>query len=131
MFCHRCNAQLQLLIWIYLRITISHLLVCFPTLELTTFNQKVCSTKIGYANALSLGKNSCKKRNAVILNSATQIKQTSSVTCVVGENDSRVVCIASSESCQSIRDLFGAGTKLKESALKNNNQVNSKVTTRT
>ena len=79
----------------------------------------------------TLGKNSCKKRNAVILNSAAQIKQTSSVTCVVGENDSRVVCIASSESCQSIRDLFGAGTKLKESALKNNNQVNSTVTTRT
>ena len=36
--------------------------------------QKVCSTIIGYANALSLGTNSCKKkRNVATLNSAAHI----------------------------------------------------------
>ena len=33
-----------------------------PTLELTTSGQKVCSTKIGYANVLSLGTNSCRRK---------------------------------------------------------------------
>ena len=50
------------LVLIYLWITISHFLVCLPTMELTTFAQHVCSTKIGYANALSLGKHRCKKK---------------------------------------------------------------------
>ena len=45
-----------------------------PTLELTTFEQHVCSTKIGYANALSLGTNSCEKRNVAALNNAPQEK---------------------------------------------------------
>ena len=40
------------------------------------------------------------------------------------------VYIASSESCQPNRDLFGVGTKLKESIFKSNNQINSTVTTR-
>ena len=31
-------------------------------LDLTTYEQHLCSTKIGYANALSLGTNSCKKK---------------------------------------------------------------------
>ena len=31
-------------------VTISYLFVCLPTLELTKFEQQVCSTKIGYAN---------------------------------------------------------------------------------
>ena len=39
--------------------------------------------------------------------------------------------IASSKSCQSNRDSFGVGTKLKESIFKNNSQINSTVTTRT
>ena len=43
-------------------ITVLHLFVCFPTLELTTFEQQVCSTKIGYANAVAFGTNSCKKK---------------------------------------------------------------------
>ena len=38
------------------------LFVCLPTLELTTFEQEVCSIKIGYVNTLSSGTNSCKKR---------------------------------------------------------------------
>ena len=36
---------------------------------------KICSTKIGSANALSLGTNSCKKRNVGTLNSAHQTKK--------------------------------------------------------
>ena len=37
------------------------LFVCLPSLELIIFEQEVCSTKIGYANTLSSGRNSCKK----------------------------------------------------------------------
>ena len=40
---------------------ISHLFVCLPTLELTTFEQRVCSAEIGYANALPLGTSIWKK----------------------------------------------------------------------
>ena len=50
-------------------ITISHLFVCRPILELSTtdvFNK---------ANALSLGTNSCKKSNVTTLNSAHQAKK--------------------------------------------------------
>ena len=36
--------------------------LCLPTLESTTFEQQVCSTKIGYANARTLETNSCKKK---------------------------------------------------------------------
>ena len=38
--------------------------------------------------------------------------------------------MASSEPCQPNRNLFGVGTKLKESIFKSNNQINSTVTTR-
>ena len=75
------------------------LFVCLP-LELTTFEQEVCSTKIGYANTLSSGTNSCKKRNVATLNSAAHIKQKRCVTCMAGQNDSSALYIASSESCQ-------------------------------
>ena len=37
--------------------------------------QHVCSTKIDYANALSLETNSCKKRKVPTLNSAHQVKK--------------------------------------------------------
>ena len=60
------NAYLQLL-WIIM----SHAF----TLELTTFEQQVCSTKIGCANALLLGTNSRKKRNVDTLDSAHQPKK--------------------------------------------------------
>ena len=50
------------------------LFVCLPTLELTIFEQEVCSTKIDYANILSWGTNSC-KINVVTLNSAVHIKE--------------------------------------------------------
>ena len=45
-----------------------------PTLEFTTLEQQVCSTKIGYANALSFATNSCKKETVVSLNKAHQAK---------------------------------------------------------
>ena len=111
--------------------TYFRLFVCLPTLELTKFKQEVCSTKIGYANTLSLGTNSCKKRNVTTLNSAAQVKQKYCVACVAGKNDKKVLYIASSESCQPSRNLFGIGTKLKESIFKGNNQINSTVTIRT
>ena len=60
------------------------LFVCLPTLELTIFEQEVCSTKTGYANALSSGTNSCEKRNNAVLNNAAHVKQKGCVTCVAG-----------------------------------------------
>ena len=82
------------------------LFVCLATLELTKCEQVVCSTKIGYANTLSSGTNSCKKRNVATLNSAAHIKQKRCETCVAGQNDSSELYIASSESCQHSRNLF-------------------------
>ena len=107
------------------------LFICLPTLKLTTFEQEVCSTKIGYANTLLSGTSSCKKRNVATLNSAAHIKQKRCVTCVAGQNDSSTLYIASFESCQPNRNLFGAGAKLKESTFKSNNQINPTVPTRT
>ena len=107
------------------------LFVCLLTLELSTFKQEVCSTKKYYANTLSSGTNSCKKRNVATLDSAVHIMQKPCFTCVAGKNDSRAFFRASSESCQPNRNLFGVGTKLRESIFKSNNQINSIVTTRT
>ena len=50
---------------------------------------------------------------------------------MAGQNYSRVLYIASSESCQANKNLFSVGTKLKESIFKSSNQINSTVTTRT
>ena len=107
------------------------LFACLPTLELTTFEQEMCSTKIGYANTLSSGRNSYKKRNVTTLNSAAHIRQKCCGACVSGKNDKGVLYIASSESYQPNSNLFGVGTKLKESIFKSNNQINSTITTRT
>ena len=74
----------------------SHAFVCLPTLESTTFEQQVCSAKIGYANALLLGTHSRKKRYADTLDSAHQAKKNSATLTVVGLND-RAVYIASSK----------------------------------
>ena len=103
-----------------------HFFVCLPT-----FEQEVCSTKMGYANTLSLGTNSWKKRNVTTLNNTVCIKQKCCVACVTGKNDKRVFYIASSEFCQLNRNLFDIRTKLQESIFKSNNQVNFTVTTRT
>ena len=111
--------------------TSSRLFVCLPTLESTTFEQEVCSTKMGYENTLSSGTSSCKKRNAATLNSAAHVEEKHRLTYVAGYSDSRVLYIASYESCQPNRNLIGVGTKLKESIFKSNNQISSTVTTRT
>ena len=88
------------------------LFVCLATLELTKCEQMVCSTKIGYANTLSSGTNSCKKRNVATLNSAAHIKQKGCVTCRAGQNDNRVLYIAYSESCKPNRNFFGLWNKV-------------------
>ena len=75
----------------------SHAFVCLPTLELTTFEQQVCSTKIGYANGLLLGTNSRQKRNVETLESAHQAKKSSATLAVVRFNDNRPVYIVSSK----------------------------------
>ena len=111
--------------------TTFRLFACLPTLELTTLEQEVCSTKIGHKNTLSSETNSCKKRNVTTLNSSAHIMQKCYVAYVAGKNDKMALYIASSESCQPNRNLFGVGTKLKESIFKSNNQINSTVTTRT
>ena len=56
LFCRRWNAYPQLL-WIIM----PHAFVRLPTSESTTFEQQVCSAKIGYANTILLGTNSRKK----------------------------------------------------------------------
>ena len=111
----------------YLWITISHLFVCLPTLELTTCEQHVCWTKIGYANALSLDISSCKKRNVTTLNSAYQAKKQCNF-------DSswldRQQCDLHLLNLVNLRDLFGVGTKLKNNILEKNNHISSTVTSR-
>ena len=94
--------------------------VCLPTFELTTFKQHVCSTKICYTNALSLGTKSCKKRKLATLNKAHSVKKQCNF-------DSRWL-----ERQQfGLKSLLGVGTKLKESIFKSNNQINCIATTRT
>ena len=44
----------------------------------------IFETKIGYANALSLGTKAANKKETTTLESAVLIKEKSSVTCVVG-----------------------------------------------
>ena len=106
------------------------LFVSLPTLELTTLEQGVCSTKIGYAKTLSLRKNSCEKRKVTTLITVAHINQKFCVVCVAGKKGKRALCIASSKSCHN-RNFFDVGVKLKESIFKSNNQINFTVTTRT
>ena len=78
-------------------ITISHLFVCRPTLEFTKFEQQVCLTTQMHFH---WEQTAAKKWNMTTLNSA-HIKQKSSVILkVVSWNKSRVVYIASYESCE-------------------------------
>ena len=74
----------------------NYLFVCLPTLELTTFQWEVCSTKIGYANARSLRTNSCKKKKVVTLKSTHQAREQ----CNFDKNGSRAVYIDFYESCK-------------------------------
>ena len=102
--------------YIYL-LTISHIFVYLPSLEFTTFEQQVWSTKMGYGNALSLAINSWKKRNVAVL--TAQLKQKSSVSLtVVGLNDSRSVYnIVFSESCEPKR-FVRCGKKIERTTTK-------------
>ena len=70
----------------------SHAFVCLPTLESTTFEQQLCSAKLGYANALLLGTSSWKKGMW-----HTSSKKSSATLTVVGLNDKRAAYIASSK----------------------------------
>ena len=78
-----------------------------------------------------IGDKQLQKRERDHFESAAHIKQKYCVACVAGKDDNRVLYIASSESCQLNRNLFGVGTKLKEIIIKSNNQINSTATTRT
>ena len=60
------------------------LFACLPTLELTTFEQEVCSTKMCYGNKLSSEKNDSKKRKVAALSSAVHIKKERCVSSVAG-----------------------------------------------
>ena len=113
----------------YLWITISHIFACLPSLESTKFEQYVCSTKVVYANALSLGTNSCKKRKVVTLNSAHLAKKQCNFDS--GCLDRWQGDLNSFLNLVNLRDLFGVGTKLKENIFKNNNLISSTATTRT
>ena len=74
------------------------------------------------------GQTAAEKRNVVTLNSAHKIK--SNVTLpVVGKNDSNAVYIACSESCETKR-FVRCWNKVEESIFKNNNEINSTVTTK-
>ena len=111
---------------IYLWKTISQLFVCSPFLELTTFEQQVCSTKIRYENALFLGINSFKKETWPLW--TAHIEQKSS------EASIRTTTVQFTQlllNLVKLRDLFGVGKKLKESIFKNNNQISSTLTTKT
>ena len=70
-------------------------------MELAKFEQQVCSTKIVYANTLSLGTNNRKIENVTTLNSAHQSKKkkkrSSENLTVVGLSNNRAVYIASSK----------------------------------
>ena len=61
---------LQRLVIIYLWMVISYLFVYLPTVELTSFEQQLCSTKVGYA----MGTNSCKTKGTWSLWTARQAK---------------------------------------------------------
>ena len=108
---------------------ISHLFICLSTLKLTTLEQHLRSTKICYANALSLGTNGCKKRNVATLNSANQAKKQCNFDSGWSEWQQ---CNLHSFflNLVNLRDLFGVKTKLKKNIFKNNNQISSTVITR-
>ena len=74
------------------------------------------ATKIGYANALSLGTNNCKNEDRGHFEQRTLNK--------------KAVNLWLEEQQGSLRDLLGVWAKLKESIVKNNNKNNSTITTR-
>ena len=77
--------------------TLSHLFICLPTLELTTFEQQVCSPKIGYTNALELGTNSRKKKECDHFEQSTSSKKGSATLTVIGLDNIRAPYSVSSK----------------------------------
>ena len=85
----------------------------------------------GYSNALFLGTNSHKKRNVDPLDSTHHAKKQSNFDSGwFARQQSGVHCLLLLNFLN-LRDLFDVWIKLKESIFKNNNQINSTVTTRT
>ena len=113
--CGSWNGYLHLL-WI----TMSRAFVCLPTLESTPFEQQVCSTKIGYTNALLLGTNIRKKRNVDTFDSAHQAKKAVQLwQWLVWTTTER--CTLLLLKFLNLRDLFAVWIKLKENIFKNSN----------
>ena len=101
-------------------------------MELETFKQQVCLRKIGYANALSLWGNSRKKMgcdNFEHHTSSKKKKKSSENLTAVGSNNNRMVYIASSKSSKP-KILVWHLNKTGRTIFKNNNEINSTVTTR-
>ena len=63
-------------------------------MELTTFVQQLGSTITGYANSLSLGTNSCKKKEGGHFEQRISSKKSNATLAVVGLNHKRTVYIA-------------------------------------
>ena len=99
-------------------------------MELETFKQQVCLRKIGYANALSLWGNSRKKMGCDNFEHHTSIKKKKSENLTaVGWSNNLVVNIASSKSSKSKIFVWHLN-KTGRTIFKNNNEINSTVTTR-
>ena len=109
------NAYLQLLVIIYLWITISHPFVCFSDLFTSLWVNSIWATVV-----LSIiWEKQLSKKNVDTLNSIHQTKKAVKLWQWFLLN------------LLNLRDLFGVGTNLNESIFKSNNQINSTVTTRT
>ena len=76
------------------------------------------------------GQTAAKIRNLATLNSAAHIKQRRCAAYMAGENNSRALYIASSESCKPNKFVWH-WNKVERKYIKSNNQVNSTVATRT
>ena len=87
----------------------------------------MCSTKIAYTNVLLLGTNSRKKSGH--FGERTSSKKGSATLTVIGLKSNRAVYIAFSKFSEPKR--FVQHLNKVESIFKNNNQINSPVTTRT
>ena len=71
-----------------------------------------------------------KKKNVVILTRAHQVTESSRNLTVVGFNDNRAVCVASSKFSEPKR-FVGCLNKVEGKYIQENNQINSRVTIRT
>ena len=109
--------------------TISHFFVCRTTLKSTTLEQQVCSrTQMHYNWQQTVSK---EKNVATLYITHYAITQKTAqlwqwlVRTITGQFTQVLLNLVN------LRDFLCVGTKLKESIFKNNNQINSNVTTRT